>query len=210
MNMIKRQVFLTGEHEVNILIPEKTCCGITATDNRGYYYLLSNGTGYSFFTDVFALAASLGKDELIYIPLEFMSADSYKNVFPGENHYQGLVIFNYITTKVKSKDIVGALKTKIFKEERLIRQTYYSEDYPNHWETRRRLTVKKIGKLLILSGEKLVFTSMAHDCAKLSEYGDNAKYNKYPPHMHYDEDENTAKSVGITFYYWHNGGNDNQ
>lgn len=210
MKIIKRRVLLTGEHELNILIPEKTCCDITATDNRGYYYLLSNGTGYSLFTDVFALATSLGKNELIYIPLEFMHTGSYTNDFPGENHYKGLVIFNYITTKLKSKDIAGALKTKIFKEERLIRQTSYSEEYPNHWETRRRLTVKKMGKLLILSGEKLVFTSMAHDCARLSEYGDNSKYNECPPHMHYDGDENTAKSVGITLYYWHNGGNDNQ
>ena len=51
---------------------------------------------------------------------------------------------------------------------------------------------------------------MAQSCADLSEYGDDLQYNKYPPHHHHDWDENTAKSLGITFYYWHDETHDNK
>jgi hypothetical protein len=205
MNLIKRQTLLPGGRKVNILLPETVCPDITVTDDsKGYCYLISNGTGYVTLTDIFALATSLENNEIIYYPLDFAHIDAYKHHFSElENHYKGIVIFNFNTTKINAKDISTVLKTKIYKEEKLIRQTVFSEEYPNRWNTRRKLTVKSAGELLIISGEREVFTSMAQSCANLSKYGDDATYNQYPAHEHHDWDENTAKSIGITFYYWH-------
>jgi len=206
MNIIKRQVLLPGDRKVNVLFPEKICPDITMTDIKGYCYFMSNGTGYSMLADVFAMATSLEKDELIYYPFEFAHMDAYINDFPEpENHYKGMAIFNFIVTKISVKDISAALKTKMKKDEKLTRQITHIEKYPDRWKTRHKLTVKSTGKLLIISGERDVFTLMAQSCAKLAKYGDDADYNKYAPHLHHDMDENTAKSMGITFFYWHNG-----
>ena len=172
MKIIKRQVLLPGKQIVNILIPEAVCPDMTATDDgKGYCYLLSNGTGYSVLTDIFALAASLEKNELIYYPLEFAHMDACINDFPAlENHYKGIAIFNYNTTKISAKDISAALKIKTYTDEMLIRQPSYADDFPARWKTRRRLTVKSTGKLLIISAEREVFTSMAQSCANLSDF----------------------------------------
>ena len=122
--IIKRQILLPGKQKVNILLPETVCPDITATDDgKGYCYLLSNGTGYSILTDIFALATSLEKDELIFYPLEFAHMDAFINDFPAlENHHKGVAIFNYNTTKISAKDISAALKIKTYTDEILIRQ----------------------------------------------------------------------------------------
>jgi len=207
MNIIKRKVMLPGNREVNILLPEEVCLEITATKNFDEYLLLSNGTGYSALTDFFALATSLEKDELIYYPLEFSHMESYLKEFPDEIHYKGIVIQNYIVSQLDAKDISAALKIKTYKEEKLIRSDSYSDEFRKRWETRRKLTVKTAGQLLILSSEKEVFTSMAQSCAVLAEYGDDNDIDlkKYTPHQHHDWKENTAKSKGIIFYYWQSG-----
>ena len=210
MGIIKKQISLQKDRKISLLLPETVCPDINATDNsKGFCYLLSNGTGYSILSDVFALAASLEKNELIYYPLEFAHMDAYISTVPTlANHYKGIVIFNFNTTKISAKDISAALKAKTYTGESLSRQVSCAEDFPDRWKTRHKLTVKSAGKLLIISGDREVFTLMAQSCAWLSEYGDDNENNNCPPHIHHDWEENTAKSMGITFYYWHNGGND--
>ena len=205
MNFIKRQVLLPGARKVNVLLPETVCPDITAADNgKGYFFLMSNGTGYIALTDIFALATSLEKDEIIYCPLEVAHIDAYEHHFSElENHYKGIVIFNFNTTKINAKDISTVLKTRIYKETKLTRQIAYSDKRPDIWDVGRRLTVKSAGKLLVISGERAVFTSMAQSCERLSKYGDDSRYNSEREHEHHDWYENTANSVGITFYYWH-------
>ena len=90
-------------------MPKKPCPNIVVADNgRGYHYILSNGTGYLFLTDVSALATSLGKNEIIYLPLGFLHTNLYANDFLKENRCTGIVIFNFVTTQIGAKDIVNA------------------------------------------------------------------------------------------------------
>ena len=205
MEFIRKTVCLYDGREINILTPTRNSREITATDNqKGYFYLMSNGTGYALLTKIFALAISLGGNELIHLPLDFAYREAYEKDFSElENHYIGIVLFNYCTTQLDGKDILNVLKSKSVKTDIINRDTLFSDGSPDRWKTRHRLTVKKRGKLLILSGNGDIFTSMAQSCKNLAEYGDDVEFNKYPPHMHHDWDENTAKSVDITFYYWH-------
>lgn len=166
--------------------------------------MLSNGTGYALLSELFASAISLENNELIHLPLPFEYLETYKKDFPElENHCSGIVVFNYCTTRIDGRNISAALKSKAIKEAIITRNSQFSDDFPDRWKTHHRLTVKKKGSLLIMSGNSDIFTSLAQSCASLAEYGDDADYNKYPPHRHHDWDENTAKSVGITLYYWH-------
>jgi len=207
LNIIKREVLLPGAREVKILRPETICHDIVVADgDEGYLLLMSNGTGYSKLIDIFALATSLESNEIIHYPLEFAHSDAYKYAFPTlKNHYRDIALFNFNTTQINAKDLSTALKTKVYREIRLTRQIVLSEKHPDRWKTEHKLTVKSMGQLLIISGERDVFTAMAQSCADLSEFGDYIKYNNDPPHQHHDLDENTAKSVGIIFYYWHSG-----
>jgi len=209
MDIIIRQVFLPGGREVNILLPEKPCPDITAIDNPlGYYFLLSNGTGYAALTEVFALATLLGKDELIYYPLEFAHMEAYKKEWNPPEYmklFKGVAIFNFNAIKISARDIAAALEIKTYNKEKQSRRTDFAKEYIDIWKIKRKLTVKSAGKLLIISGYRETFTSMAQSCARLSKCGDDAECN-FEAHEHHDwDEENTAKSIGISFHYWHNG-----
>lgn len=208
MKLSRKTVCLHGNRNIYVLTPKNISDKITATDDqKGYFYLMSNGTGYALLSKIFALAISLGENELIYLPLEFAYQKAYEKDFSAfENHYTGVVIFNYCTTQIDGKDILTVLNNKPIKMETISRDKLLSDEFPDRWKTRHRLTVKGKGKLLIMSGNGDIFTSMAQSCENLAEYGDDVEFNKSPPHMHHDWDENTAKSVGITFYYWHHNG----
>lgn len=207
MNWNKKKMLLPQNRIYHLLTPMTIRNDITARDDKkGTYFLLSNGTGYSDLSKVFRTAGMLKKDELIFYPFNFSYNVGLANYFVNTSkHYTGIVLFNYCTTQTSAKDILSILKTKSVSEETIGIKSPNNDEYPEHWETRRRLTVKKSGSLLILSGNKDIFTMLAYSCSYLSEYGDDAKYNYRAPHRHHDMDENTAKSIGITFYYWHHG-----
>jgi hypothetical protein len=62
MNLIKRRIMLHGQQEINILTPSRLNTDITiTTDGKGYYFMMSNGTGYGYLSDFFALGISLKK-----------------------------------------------------------------------------------------------------------------------------------------------------
>ena len=111
MNLIKRQILLPRKREVNILFPESICPAITAThDGTGHCFLISNGTGYALLTDIFALATSLEKNELIYCPLAFAYMDAYMRDFPDPEYlYKGIVIFNFNSIRIRVKDIIRTI-----------------------------------------------------------------------------------------------------
>lgn len=207
MNLQRKTIYLPGKRQVYLLVPDTISDGITATDdNKGYHYILSNGNGYSLLTKFFASAITLEDNEIAYLPLQFRYKKAYEKSFPElENHCSGIVIFNYTTTQISTKDITAVLKSKPVKEEPVFRTEDFSSEFPDHWKTQRRLTVKKHGRTLIISGNKDIFTSLAQSSDRLADYGDDAQFNDFPPHMHHDWDENTAHSVGITLYYWHHG-----
>lgn len=205
MKFEKRTVKLHGSRTIYILIPESGCDSITATDDRlGNYYTFANSTGYVLLTELFSIAAELNQDELIYLPLDFAYMDGYKTYFTGmpEFHYTSIVVMNYNRLQISTKDLKVALGIKAYACDQTERGIHLQAEYIERWKTRRRLTVKTHGKVLIISTNGDSFIDMAHSCDSLTGYNDDAKYNQYPAHMHHDRDENTAKSLGITFYYW--------
>lgn len=128
--------------------------------------------------DILTAACALEDNEIIYLSMDFQYQNEYQKDFSTENHFISLIFRNYYTCQLKT------------------------EDYIEKWRSRRRLTVRTAGKRLILSANHDVFTNMARSCYNLSEIADGQDMNNLPPHMHHDWDENTIKSVGITFYYW--------
>jgi hypothetical protein len=195
---------LHGGKKISLLTPIKLNINITITDDgKGYYYMISNGTGYSFLTEVFALGISLQKNEILYLPFEFSNMNSYETDFPNkEKHYSGLILINYCTTQIAAKDIICSIKTKTYQNESIAKTCEFSSEPINRWKTRHRTTVKAIGSFIIISTNADGFSSFAQSCSNLAEYGDDSKNNEFPPHMHHDWDENTSKSLGITLYYW--------
>jgi hypothetical protein len=211
MEFEKRLVLLHGHQEINVLTPTKLNQDVTVTtDGYGNYFIQSNGTGYAYLSELFAHGISLQKNEILYLPLAFSHTSAYADNFPGlkENHYSGLVLFNYCTAQFSAKEILTSIKTKIYHQEVVSRTCEFSHEYVNRWKTRHRTTVKESGAFVIISTNSDGFTSFAQSCGILAEYGDDTQYNKYPPHSHHDWDENTSKSLGIILYYWQAPEND--
>jgi len=205
MKFEKRTVKLHGSRTIYILIPESSCDSITATDDRlGNYYAFANSTGYMLLTELFSIAAELNQDELIYLPLDFAYMDGYKTYFTSmsEFHYTSIVVINYNRLQISAKDLKVALGIKTYACDKTERRIHLQAEYIERWKTRHRLTIKTHGKVLIISTNGDNFIDIAHSCDSLTVYNDDAKYNQYPAHMHHDWNENTAKSLGITFYYW--------
>lgn len=204
MELVKRLVLLHGRQEISILTPNRLNYDITVATEKGYCFMISNGSGYAYLSEFFALGISLQKDEVLYLPLEFRNMAAYVNDFSelNEKHYSGLILFNYCTAQFSAKEIISAIKAKIYRKELISRACDFSAEYTDRWKTIHRTTVKESGAFIIISTNADGFTSFAQSCAKLAEYGDDVQYNEYPPHMHHDHNENTFKSLGITLYYW--------
>lgn len=203
----KRTVTLHGGRTISVLTPCDSTTLITGVDNqRGYYLILSNGTGYDFLSKLMALAGVLEKDEIIHLPFGLEPNEELKSIFPN-GFYKDMVLINYCAAQLKPKDIDTVLKAKRYREERVSRTCNVPEQWDETWcwKNRRKLTVKAHGKTLIMSTNKNMFVYMAMGCVGMAECGDDAVENLMP-HEHYDWQENTAKSVGITLHYWHNGG----
>ena len=194
---------LHGGKEAHIIMPMHTSPYITASEFKGYYFVFSNSIGYAVLKNIMIAACVLEENEIIHLPLDFQYHKEYQKDFPEpENHFTNLILMNYCTCQMKTKDIVAAIKTPMSSQKTVTRFFPLTENYIDNWKSRRRLTVKVVGKSLILSSNRDVFTSMAQSCKSMSELEDDDEMNNSPPHMHHDWDENTAKSVGITFYYW--------
>lgn len=202
MTLLRKTIRLHTGREISVLTPAETRRDVAATEDRGEYCIVANGTGFSLLARLFALAISLGNDELLYLPLSFACREAFQKAYPAVNTFlSGIVLFNYCTTQISVKDIVAALKNAPVKTETVFREPPAIGEYPSRWKRARRLTVKAHGPLLIISGNGDVFTAFAHTAINFASDGDTAERND--DHAHYDWDENTAKSPGVTLLYWH-------
>ncbi|MDD2268463.1 MAG: hypothetical protein PHY15_02800 [Eubacteriales bacterium] len=202
MKLEKSNIVFHGQREIKILSPCFLNPDTTlATNGLGYYYIISNGTGYSVLAELFSLGISLSKDEIIYLPFEFKHTNYYKCDF-DEQQYKGLILANYCTSQFKAKEIVAAVEQKPYKRESIELSPELPQEDVDFWKVRHRTTVAKHGRHIIISTNGDGFASFAMSCINLSEYGDDVKYNDFPPHMHHDWYQSTSKSLGITLYYW--------
>lgn len=100
------------------------------------------------------------------------------------------------------KEIEDILRIKVWTEEIIKRNPKMNTEFIDRWKTNKRLTVKIHKKNMYISTNNDGFQSLSHGAYNLTEYGDEY-IEDYLPHMHYDWGDNTAASVGVTLYYWH-------
>lgn len=204
LDLMKKSVMLHGGKRIALLTPNQLNKSITIFDDgKGYYVMLSNGTGYSFLSEIFALGISLQNNELIYLPFESRNNNAYGNYcLNEEKHYSGLILFNYCTAQFTAKEIMCSIKTKTYQRELITKTCEFSSELIDKWKIRHKTTIKARGSLIIISTNANGFTSLAQSCSDLAEYGDDTKNNEFTPHIHLDCNENTYKSLEITLDYW--------
>lgn len=113
-----------------------------------------------------------------------------------------IICKNYCETQISPKEIEDILKIKVWTEEIIKRNPRKNTDFIDRWKTNRRLTVKIHNKNKYISTNKDGFHSLTCGAYNLTKYGDEY-IEDYLPHMHYDSDENTSASVGVTLCYWY-------
>lgn len=205
MNLVKNTIIIHGGREIHVLIPEEISQDITAGhDNKGFVVTLGNGSGYLFLAKCFSLASELQKNEILYLPVRFKCTHEFEERFSGFYYNLNIILTNYCNTQISIKDIEKVLQVKVFKQELISRCPNINKDYIESWKTDRRLTVKIHKRNLYITTNRDVFSSLACGASNLAEYGDDVQYNDFSPHYHFDWNENTATSVGITLYYWNN------
>lgn len=204
MEIIKKVITVHGGHEIQVLTPLAINSNITSGhDNNGYVLIWGNGSGFQFLAECFSIAAELRKNEILYLPTQFKANDEFSQVFSSCDYNLNIVCTNYCETQISPKDIEKVLKVKVYSEEIINRDPAIKTDYIERWKTDRGLTVKIHKRNMYISTNGDGFSSLSSGACNMAEYGDNY-YNDFLPHVHYDWDENTSKSVGVTFYHWHN------
>lgn len=204
MVFIQKEIYIHGGKKYYLLTPNfKTEATGLAVLGKWYTCLISDSNEYSLLTDIFAIAGTLKENELIFLPLNFKRKEKFEDYFgKSVDYFDSIVIFNYCTTQIDTKEINLLLKNKNIKQNVIEKNATFPKSYPDYWKINRRLTVKRKGKLLTISGNRDIFNMLAYTCFKNTEVYDY-DYNNYGyGHIHHDWYENTSKSAGITFYTW--------
>lgn len=202
MKLARKTIMMHGGAELYVLSPAEPITNVTSGhDNKGFAAIFGNGSGYAFLTQFFAAAADLRKNEILYLDTKYFRNDGFEETFSEIEYNYAIVCTNYCETQVSPKEIEKALATKIYTEQIIDRTPTADLHYLDAWKTRRRLTVKLHKEILFLSTNRDGFISLAMGASNLAKCGD--KYYDFMPHYHFDWDENTSASVGVTLYHWH-------
>lgn len=205
MNIVRNTITIHGDKEIYVLIPQEISQDITAGhDNKGFVMILGNGSGYLFLAKCFSIASELQKNEILYIPVRFKGGHEFEECFRNFDYNLNIILTNYCNTQISIKDIEKVLQIKVYRQELISRTPKIIKEYIESWKTDRRLTVKIHKRNLYITTNRDGFSSLACGAGNLSKYGDDVQYNDFPPHLHFDWEENTCSSVGVTLYYWNN------
>jgi hypothetical protein len=200
IKMMKRTVPLHGGQTLHILTPKAPSGEVTAVHfQRGDHYICANAAGFAWLADIFSLAGFLRENEILYAPLPF----AHRAAFQATDavHLDGFVCMNYCAAQVSPKVIAAALHRKPAREEELDCTPRSCKPLQTQWQ-RRTLTVRQTGELLYISTNGSMFYALARESADLSSLGDDPEGWA---HSHFDWEENTAKSAGVTLHYWYMG-----
>jgi len=186
-------------------IPDTVCSLEIETGDD--YWVLGNGQGHAFLADAFACAASLRQGQFIYIPVSMIPNDELRDIFPQSiNTFLDVVLLNYCALTLSSKEVAACLASNANWEGRVWVKPLRDEPYPRkEWNLRRKLTVKRIHKHLTISTNGYMYRCMARDSREMINIPDRQTSNNYTEHFHYDRDETTSRSYGMTLRYWYNG-----
>lgn len=205
MNLTTKTITLHGGREIYVLTPQMMNCNITAGhDKNDFVMILANGSGYQFLAECFSIAAELQQNELLYLPVQFKGNDEFTETFSYFDYNLDIICTNYCETQISPKEIENVLQKKVYAQQSITRSANINKSFIDSWKTDRRLTVKIHKKNLFITTNRDGFSALAYGADHLAAYGDDVKYNTYPPHDHFDWDENTSVSTGVTLYYWHN------
>ncbi|MFT4302815.1 MAG: hypothetical protein QM579_13815 [Desulfovibrio sp.] len=183
-----------------------TVCGVE-TGTRDPYWVLGNGKGHAFLADTFACAAALRQGQFIYISTSMIpNGDLCEILPPSTSIFLDMVLFNYCSLTLRSKEVVACLASNSTWEGRVWIKPLPDEPYPQkQWDLRRKLTVNRIHKHLIISANGYMYRCIAYNCRKMVAIPDDPTNNRYPEHFHYDCEEATFRSFGMMLRYWYNG-----
>lgn len=204
MKLIKRKVIVHGDKEIYIIIPYDICLRITGEhDNKGFLVIYGDGSGYEFLRECFSIAAELQKNEIFYIPSSNQSIEGLIDTYQGYEyrHHYSMVLMNYCETQLSMKKIEQLLETSIWTDEIIYRNPNMKTEFINSWKHDKRLTVKLHKKNMYITTNRDGFYHLSMGADQLAGYGDDYK-NDFLAHVHFDSNENTASSLGLTLYYW--------
>ena len=190
------------------VVPDSVC-GLEM-DTGDDYWILGNGKGHAFLADAFACAAGLRQGQLIYIPVSMVPNKELCEMFPpSSNIFLNMVLLNYCSLTLSSKEVVASLASNSRWEGRVWIKPMPNEPYPRkEWNLRHRLTVKRVHKHLTISANGYMYRCMANDSRQMANIPDAYTSNDCPEHFHYDWNERTSRSSGMTLRYWYNGSYD--
>lgn len=183
-----------------------TVCGLELGSGDDYW-ILGNGKGHAFLADTFACAASLRQGQFIHIPASMVPNKELCEMFPAPfNIFLDMVLLNYCSLTLNSKEVVASLAANSRWEGRVWVKPVQEEVYPRKEQSlRHKLTVKRVHKHLIISTNGDILRHMSNDSREMINIPDASTSNYYPEHFHYDWNEPTFRSAGMTLRYWYNG-----
>lgn len=148
----------------------------------------------------FMMASELKMNEVMYLP---MSNDflGFKDEF---HYYKGLLLMNYCETQLTQKELKWILEGYTFGHIIEDRTTNKKLEYIEPWNVRRKINVKRCKRHMIVSTNRNGFDYLANGCEYYHDWGDSDEYNKLFSHIHYDNDDITHRSIGITMMYFQN------
>lgn len=205
MELTKKKATLYGGREIAILCPHEVDRNIAAGhDNKGNALIWGNGNAYRFLSQCLAVAAELQNNELLYIPVQFEASEDFRYIFDGCDYSLNIVCTNYCETPISIKDIERALQIKGCEEQIISRTATVNCEYIERWKTERRLTVKTHRKYIYIATNRDGFLSLSQGAHRMRAHDDANSYDGFLPHIHFDWEENTSVSLGVTLYYWSN------
>lgn len=186
------------------IVPDSVC-GLEL-DTGDDYWILGNGKGYAFLADAFACAAGLRQGQFIYIPVSMVPNKELSEQFPPPfNLFLDMVLLNYCSLTLSSKEVVACLASNSRWEGRArIKPMSDKPSSRKEPSLKRKLTVKRVHKHLIISANGDMLRRMSSDGREMVNIPDAPYSNDYPEHFHYDWNERTSRSSGMTLRYWYN------
>ena len=124
---------------------------------------------------------------------------------PPTNTFLDMVLLNYCSLTLSSKDVAASLASNSRWEGRVWIKPMTDEPYPRkEWNLRHRLTVKRVHKHLTISANGYMYRCMANDSREMVNIPEAHDSNYYSEHFHYDRNESTSRISGMTLRYWYN------
>ena len=205
MELYKRVITCHGGQEIIVLSPLAVHSSITAGhDHKGFPLIWGNGSGYTFLAECFSIAAELMRNEVLYLPAQFKGSNEFLEIFDHWESRLSIVCTNYCETQLSPKDIEKVLQVKVYSEQIINRTPVIKTEYMDNWKTHRRITVKIKNRNMYISTNRDGYSTLGWGASDLAEYGD--RHYEFHPHQHFDRDDNTSSSVGVTLYHWNDTG----